>query len=323
MVKSNLPDARFIASFCTEHAEGNRHLVVSLPAPVNMQTLEACLTALSSQYTGLIIVVLVLTSAPAERKTTASQIRFFQNGKMILRCGSGSVAAAYYLHELKSTDVGSASTVFPMQLQTANSYVHVGYSEGWYYYETSTLPLVAVKDSVLQRKLLNRSVQQVYLVGGAQDYAILELANKQDLQRCLLNTRANALFTRRSLIVTTASSERSVDYYLRYFNPRYGAYEDAATGSANAMLAGLWQQRLRKRSVRGSQLSIQGGEFCVERIGGFDFSRSQSLCQPEINLPPLRQKVLGQARELTAEEVFTDQNASAYLQATRKALSRL
>ena len=55
------------------------------------------------------------------------------------------------------------------------------------------------------------------------------------------------------------------DYQLRFFAPGLGIAEDPVTGSAHALVAPYWQERLGKRSVVGWQASPSaGGMVCAE-----------------------------------------------------------
>ena len=54
------------------------------------------------------------------------------------------------------------------------------------------------------------------------------------------------------------------DYSLRFFAPRFGIPEDPVTGSAHALVAPLWCQRLGRREVHGWQPSHRpGGMTCT------------------------------------------------------------
>ncbi|WP_338625897.1 PhzF family phenazine biosynthesis protein [Agarivorans sp. OAG1] len=64
-------------------------------------------------------------------------------------------------------------------------------------------------------------------------------------------------------VIATAPGNNS-DYVLRYFVPKVGIDEDAATGSAQCSLAPFWARKLEKSEMVVYQLSKQGGEFKVE-----------------------------------------------------------
>lgn len=60
---------------------------------------------------------------------------------------------------------------------------------------------------------------------------------------------------------------KDADFVLRYFAPRVGLPEDAATGSAHCMLAPYWSRSLGKRELHALQLSRRGGELWCEDLG--------------------------------------------------------
>ena len=62
---------------------------------------------------------------------------------------------------------------------------------------------------------------------------------------------------------------QAADYQLRFFAPGLGIAEDPVTGSAHALVAPYWHERLRKRSVVGWQPSSSpGGMVCAEADAG-------------------------------------------------------
>ena len=63
--------------------------------------------------------------------------------------------------------------------------------------------------------------------------------------------------------IVTAKGD-DVDFVSRYFAPRLGVGEDAATGSAHCTLAPYWSKLLGKRRLHALQLSQRGGEMWCE-----------------------------------------------------------
>lgn len=58
----------------------------------------------------------------------------------------------------------------------------------------------------------------------------------------------------------------SSDFVSRYFAPKIGIPEDAATGSTHCTLAPYWSKRLGKRKLHALQLSERGGELWCETL---------------------------------------------------------
>jgi PhzF family phenazine biosynthesis protein len=65
--------------------------------------------------------------------------------------------------------------------------------------------------------------------------------------------------------VVTAKGEGS-DFVSRYFAPKIGISEDAATGSTHCALAPYWSKRLGKRKLHALQLSQRRGELWCEDL---------------------------------------------------------
>ncbi|MEO6195169.1 MAG: PhzF family phenazine biosynthesis protein [Thermoanaerobaculia bacterium] len=64
-------------------------------------------------------------------------------------------------------------------------------------------------------------------------------------------------------VIVTSKGESS-DFVSRYFAPRIGILEDAATGSTHCTLAPYWSRRFGKRKLHALQLSQRGGELWCE-----------------------------------------------------------
>jgi len=67
-------------------------------------------------------------------------------------------------------------------------------------------------------------------------------------------------------VIVTARGEEA-DFVSRYFAPKIGIPEDAATGSTHCTLAPYWTQRFKKRTLHAIQLSQRGGELWCEHRG--------------------------------------------------------
>lgn len=184
---------------------------------------------------------------------------FFQNGQKIQRCGSGYLAAAHIVFEGIKTDTVS--------LYTPNGPVLLHRHKDKISFQMPALPYQPELCIRKWKTLLNKTIANAVLVGGKSDYCIIELKHEKDVKTCRINSQSLCRYSKRGLIVTAKSTQKKDDYVLRYFAPQYGQKEDAATGSANAMVGRYWQRRLQKRKVQGRQLSATGGEFIVQACG--------------------------------------------------------
>lgn len=75
------------------------------------------------------------------------------------------------------------------------------------------------------------------------------------------------LDTRGIIVCTKGHASDKVRFYSRFFAPRAGIAEDAVTGSAHAVLAGLYLE-IGERGVAAEQLSKRGGWITVGRPSG-------------------------------------------------------
>lgn len=66
-------------------------------------------------------------------------------------------------------------------------------------------------------------------------------------------------------VIVTAKGE-TADFVSRYFAPRIGIDEDAATGSTHCTLAPYWAAALGRRRLHALQLSERGGEMWCEML---------------------------------------------------------
>lgn len=271
----SLTRCHLISSFTGELCQGNQHLVF-VDYVTNSPHLYLTESLYSERYSRIsialapYIVVFLHIASNGERASA----RFFHHGYEVLRCGSGTIAAAHVLQNILSSN----SSRLPIScLQTRSGDVRIGCRNSTLFYETQVLPLHicerdAVKKAICRQQrawsaVINRPIKTVALVGGKSDYCILELYNKKAVKQCTIHVPQLTRFSARAVIVTAVSEHWKNDYVMRYFTPQYGQYEDKATGSANAMLAAYWQEKLAKTKIRGQQLSQAGGLLWVEKCG--------------------------------------------------------
>lgn len=246
-----------VDSFIGERCSGNAHRV---------QIFGGQWPETATHYDNAITVDLQLN---AERNQEVAA-RFSVGGHWIQRCGSGNVAAAYVLvQELGLSEI---------YLKTACERLQLLHQHGRFGYITQPPALVPASCTNLLKAVTStgKPMQKAhsplsvecFTAGAEQDYWVAVLSNQEQVAQLQPNLLALAEYTQRSLIVTAQSSALDVDFVLRYFAPQYGVPEDAATGSANAVLANYWAQRLRKTELCSRQLSAKGGEFYLSLESG-------------------------------------------------------
>ncbi len=237
-----------VSSFVGPEAKGNQHVVV-----VGDIDYRECVV-LSHKVYPKILVVLDEPSYPCPK------VQFLTSGRSILRCGSGSLAAAYVLHRYYSA-------VGERQVSTSAGDIVLGNVAGEYFFQSPIFPLQKEVHTLSWPSIVNKPVLSVNMLGPRNGYYLLELPDEKSVKDCYVNSAALCRVSRRAVIVTAKSNRASDDYVMRYFAPQYSQHEDPATGSANAMLAEYWQIRLKKKKVVGRQLSQSQGRFCVIKKG--------------------------------------------------------
>jgi PhzF family phenazine biosynthesis protein len=81
----------------------------------------------------------------------------------------------------------------------------------------------------------------------------------------------------RGVIVTAPALAQQFDFVSRFFAPRVGVDEDAATGSAHCALAPFWSERIGRDSLTGYQVSSRGGVVRTRMAGQRVFLGGQAV----------------------------------------------
>lgn len=180
---------------------------------------------------------------------------FYQSGHAIKRCGSGTVAAAHVLDRelgLPLMELRTAAEILPLQRR--------GDRLG---FRREALPLQRVNADSFWSGLVNEELRSCLLVGGEDDYALVELADEMAVAKVRVDLEALRRSSKRALILTAAATQKTCDYVFRYFAPQYGLAESAVTASVNAELGCFWSRQLKRPELVGHQLSAQGAMFLV------------------------------------------------------------
>ncbi|MCW8196680.1 PhzF family phenazine biosynthesis protein [Proteobacteria bacterium 005FR1] len=255
-----------VTSFVGEGCQGNLHQVY-----VNPQFASPAHRELSLEAAGDLILVLLFLEEGA-----IPRAEFYQFGRTILRCGSGSLAAAHVL----LNELGFEALEM---LQTDAGVVHLRERDGLLGYGDRTLPLTASEETALWQSLIDQRITSCWSIGSEHDYALVELESQASVRTLNVDIESLPRCSDRALIVTAAASGADYDYVLRYFAPQHGKAEDAATGSANLQLAPFWKERLGRDKLKGRQLSQSGGEFYLDIEGDLVWvhGRTVAIRQPK------------------------------------------
>lgn len=228
---------------------GNQHHVVCYRLSADLEKtwsmasfFEYCLAL--SKTMSIVVVALWLGKSP--------QLRFFQQARSILRCGSGTLASATFL-EISPMCLTIESSVEKIQLTRL--------SENFASMEVEPLPIQTGSLGNAWHRVVDQAIIDGFYIGGECDYCALVLTSAKNLESAQVDLVGLVRLSQRALILTAPSGSDACDFVLRYFAPQYGINEDSSTGSANAQVAHYWQKKLKKQSVRSLQLSAAGGFF--------------------------------------------------------------
>lgn len=255
-----------VASFIGEGCQGNLHQVHVNPQFKTPADRDSLLEAAGDR-----IAVLLFLEADA-----IPRAEFYQLGRTILRCGSGSLAAAHVLVD----ELGIAEVD---RLQTDAGIVRLRQRDELLGYGDRALPLKASDETELWQSMVDQMISSCWSIGGEQDYVLLQLENQASVERLIVDVETLPRCSDRALIATAAADDAGYDYVLRYFAPQRGKAEDAATGSANLQLAPFWKDRLAKDQLKGRQLSQAGGEFYLDARGELVWVFGRTASKPQIS----------------------------------------
>lgn len=235
-----------VDSFCGEFAQGNRHRILLLE-----QYSQAFLTALeklSRQANEIVIGLYLSGDIPGAS--------FFQRGQAIRRCGSGNLACAFALDMYYGREA-------KQRMMTREGPINLLADNGLYGYQVHHRLSYSECTSPSLTGCFNLPPEQIILCGDDSDYIIFVYRHAEALISLQADFQHIQKCTQRALIATAPSFHADGDYALRYFAPQWGNHEDAATGSANAIVGPYWGRRLGLTELHSYQVSAGGGEFWV------------------------------------------------------------
>jgi PhzF family phenazine biosynthesis protein len=183
------------------------------------------------------------------------ELRWFTPTVELSLCGHGTLAAAAVLFE--SVAPGKDSLVFKTQGGILEV-VRDGPLISMDFPVREAVPCATKPEDLV--RALGREPREIleatnYLAVYEEEAEILAIA--PDLE--LLN-EVDCL----GAIVTARGTE--ADFVSRYFAPKLGIAEDAATGSTHCTLAPYWSRSLGKRKLHAIQLSQRRGELWCESL---------------------------------------------------------
>ncbi len=228
------------SSFCGTQAKGNKHWVTSTGEQKE-----------SGRQAGDFVY--------AHTDSEPHRVEYWQNNRLIRRCGSGTIAlAAYYFHRLGGCEF------YQRRIATPSGPIELGYDEKGPYYIDQPLTQAPLQNRELWAHLSDVEPCYGAYAGGPGEYCIVICRHLAELRAAIPRLNQFALFSGRALIAASYANHTA---HMRYFAPQYGQAEDAATGSAGAQLAAFLFRRLAITHINIRQHSVPGAAISCERVG--------------------------------------------------------
>ncbi len=185
-------------------------------------------------------------------------LRWFTPMVEVDLCGHATLASAHALWERRLVSPDK-TLVFetksgPLTCRRA--------ANGWIEMDFPAVPVKRTKTP----KGLVRALGMTPKYVGANGMDLLVLLRDADLVRNLDPdlSRLTQVETRGVIVTAPADEGDDVDFVSRFFAPRVGVPEDPVTGSAHCALGPFWKNKLRKKVLRGRQVSAREGIVEVE-----------------------------------------------------------
>jgi PhzF family phenazine biosynthesis protein len=258
--------ALLVEAFAERPCQGNGAAVVRLEQPLFDAELQAVARSLNQSETAFLL-----------RLNGQWLIRWFTPTCEVPLCGHATLAALLALGHWgeaapgQQLELSSRSGPLPVSL---DAYRH---GTGSIVLPSGGLKAQNPSEDVLD--LLQRLLGEPPLAywSSAIGYRVALLSPSVPLERLVLAPEQLPDAERQGWVLMQALENRQqpsvmgrpADYQLRFFAPGLGIPEDPVTGSAHALVAPHWQQRLGRDQVMGWQCSFRpGGMLCEAASSG-------------------------------------------------------
>ena len=256
--------ALLIEAFSPGPLQGNGAAVVLLEQPATAAWMQGLANSLRQSETAF------LWRSP----DGPWSLRWFTPSTEVPLCGHATLAATLGLHHWRLLQPGAS-----LRLATRSGGLAVRVEEGPQPLVGLTLPgggLIPEPQPPAYLQDLLGARPLAYWSSGL-GYRVLSMPASFPLAALQLDTSKLQGADRQGLVLmqeasddTPALGNQPCDYQLRFFAPGLGIDEDPVTGSAHALVAPWWMERLQRPVVRGWQASSRrGGMLCEAASPGF------------------------------------------------------
>ena len=242
-----------VASFIGENCQGNLHQVFLKDFFVANDSLLA-----GNQSQDIVVFYRTRPDTANSDESLALDLKCFFNEREINFCGSACLAIAMLIKTKEPF-------IETLKLFLADREVNISFREKLIYLSLASFDIRQVFETAYWEALVGKRILCLSQSGGEFGYIVAELESALDVADASPDLERMKSLGGPSLILTArAKPAYEEDYVMRYFAPQYGNPEDEATGSANALLIQYWFSRFERSTLKGRQLSRQGGLFCGE-----------------------------------------------------------
>ena len=199
------------------------------------------------------------------------EIRWFSINSEIQLCGHGTLgAASYVFRKYKSGDDEVIFNRDSKQIKCRKN------KDNLYEIELeANYPNKKVKN--FQNDEFGHNNKIISCWKTENEVTLVEVENESQVK--LFSPHFEHLLKKKVTLIVT-SQGKGCDFVYRYFAPSFGVQEDAATGSAQAILVPYWSRKLHRSKLKSQQHSERGGYFESELHGGTVLVRGN--CFPEV-----------------------------------------
>ncbi|HEO5576138.1 TPA: PhzF family phenazine biosynthesis protein [Streptococcus agalactiae] len=185
------------------------------------------------------------------------KIRWFTPEKEVDLCGHATLASTYVISRYLEDDLSHIT------FSSKSGLLEVTISG-----EDITLffTMVDVKQvpiTAMMRESIEPTILEAYRTAD-EEHLVLYLENQESIENFKIDLEKISQLAPHGVTLTAQSSEKNIDYVLRYFAPNYGINEDPVTGSAQTRLAPIWTKKLGKEQLVSKQLSERQGLMMIE-----------------------------------------------------------
>ena len=239
-----------IDTFTATRFKGNPTAVCYLDTTLNTTVMQSVAAELNLPVTAFI--------KKDTREKQLYDIQYFTVTTEIPACGHATLGAAFVVMEKDNPDEVTFRTAGGV---TINTVLKDGFV-------TMTYPRYEMKPYTVSEAILESlHIGQYEMAGYCTELetVFIELNDPAELRKIQPDfTKMLAVNNAgKEIVVTAVSDIANYDFLLRSFCPWIGINEDPVTGSVHTVLAGFWQNKLKKNRLKAYQASERGGELTV------------------------------------------------------------